>query len=366
MKVILIVLLVLSCVALLVLGVIVFKKKIVGDSISKIEVLVTIITCFATIICTVIPLFSNNTTEEPPESIPTENSSTSSVNSEAATTDISYPIESQQSSVVNSSNENDNTDNETLSNQNTVNIKKTNLLNEVSKYEKSGDYKSAIELIIDCDKELRNDVDVIQKENALKAIYKNNEVSRAKESYNNGNYNEAIAILNSTLTILSSDTDITALIEKYTPVLYRKLTRNALDGNIRKEDIANDSKGNSYIDPLVFYAQFSQYNDGSREFNMPYIEQYTGGKYSKFTATIAPHEELDKYNKGCGAYVKIYADDRLIYTSTPITRKGAVVNVNINISGAQYLKIQVEPTSALQDNMYNRYSILLCDATVYY
>lgn len=243
-------------------------------------------------------------------------------------------------------------------------IRKAKLLSDVSASENAGNYKAAIECISNCDDDLKSDSDVIQKSNSLKTTYKNKELSRAQTAYNNGNYDEALSILNATLTILPGDADITARIEKYTPVLYRKLTNNALSGSIRKEDVVTDSKGNTYNDQLVFYAEFNHYNDGSKSFDKPYIEQYTGGKYSKFKATIIPHKEMDAYNKGCGAVVKIYADDRLIYTSSTITRKGASVNIDLNITGVQYLKIQVEPTSSLE-SYYNNYTIILADAKVY-
>lgn len=243
-------------------------------------------------------------------------------------------------------------------------VRKAKLLNEISTFEKAGNYKGAIECIANSDDDLKSEPEVIQKSNSLKSTYKNKELSRAQTSYNNGNYDEALSILNATLTILPGDADVTARIEKYTPVLYRKLTNNALSGSIRKEDVVTDSKGNTYNDQLVFYAEFNHYNDGSKSFDKPYIEQYTGGKYSKFKATIIPHKEMDEYNKGCGAVVKIYADDRLVYTSSTITRKGAAVNVDLNITGVQYLKIQVEPTSSLE-SYYNNYTIILADAKVF-
>ena len=243
-------------------------------------------------------------------------------------------------------------------------IRKAKLLSDVSASEKAGNYKAAIECISNSDDDLKSDPEVIQKSNSLKTTYKSKELSRAQTAYNNGNYDEALSILNATLTILPGDADVTARIEKYTPVLYRKLTNNALSGSIRKEDVVTDSKGNTYNDQLVFYAEFNHYNDGSKSFDKPYIEQYTGGKYSKFKATIIPHKEMDEYNKGCGAVVKIYADDRLVYTSSTITRKGAAVNVDLNITGVQYLKIQVEPTSSLE-SYYNNYTIILAEAKVF-
>ena len=243
-------------------------------------------------------------------------------------------------------------------------VRKSKLLNNISALESTGDYKAAIECISNSEDDLKSDPEIIQKSNSLKTTYKNTELSQAQTAYNNGNYDDALSILNATLTVLPNDADIAARIEKYTPVLYRKLTNNALKGSIRKEDVATDSKGNTYSDQLVFYAEFNHYNDGSKSFDKPSIEQYTGGKYSKFKATIVPHKEMDEYNKGCGAVVKIYADDRLIYTSTTITRKGSSVSVDLDITGVQYLKVQVEPTSSLE-SYYNNYTIILSDAKVY-
>ena len=234
----------------------------------------------------------------------------------------------------------------------------------LSQYESASDYKSAIKFIDENMQNYASDVDVLSKRNLYVTKYKTQVLSQAESVYASDNYKQALSILNSALSILPGDPDVIAAIEKYTPVPYAEIPSNIRDYLVRKEDITTDSKGNTYNDQLVFYADFNTYNDGSKSFDKPCIEQYTGGKYSKFKATIIPHKEMDEYNKGCGAVVKIYADDRLVYTSSTITRKGAAVNVDLNITGVQYLKIQVEPTSSLE-SYSNNYTIILADAKVF-
>lgn len=96
---------------------------------------------------------------------------------------------------------------------------------------------------------------------------------------------------------------------------------------------------------------------------MPSIEKYIGGMYNEFYAIIVPERDLDKRDKGCGAIVKIYADDVLVYTSPEIVRKSDDIQVQISITGVKYLKIQLEPSSSREDYM-NEYDVLICDAIV--
>ncbi len=67
-----------------------------------------------------------------------------------------------------------------------------------------------------------------------------------------------------------------------------------------------------------------------------YAEYYIDGKFKTVSGVLAPNNNA---REGATAYLQIYADDLLIFTSPYITRKTEPFDFNVDISGAKYLKL---------------------------
>ncbi len=146
------------------------------------------------------------------------------------------------------------------------------------------------------------------------------------------------------------------------PVAFSSLTTNIKHGSVHVEEAGKDARGYTHEKALLFGGSYTPGTwTEAGHFSDTSIEKYLGAAFSKFTAVIVPEETLDKWDKGCGAIVKIFADEVLVYTSPEIKRKSDEVPVEIDVTGVKYLKIQLEPSSDLREYT-NEYDVLVCDA----
>lgn len=77
---------------------------------------------------------------------------------------------------------------------------------------------------------------------------------------------------------------------------------------------------------------------------------------------MSPHADI---NEDAYSQVKIYADDKLVYTSPAIGRKTDLVNFNADISGADYIKIVVEVKRREEKDGNNKDSLILMDVQLW-
>lgn len=87
-----------------------------------------------------------------------------------------------------------------------------------------------------------------------------------------------------------------------------------------------DSYGNLYI----------KYFDTSCWSENQYVNLHLAEKYNVLNLTIAPHEETFSSME---AYIYIYADDELIYSSKSITKTTKPIKLNLNVKNVDVLKI---------------------------
>lgn len=133
------------------------------------------------------------------------------------------------------------------------------------------------------------------------------------------------------------------------------------EGSITREEIVSDPIGNTYSNAYVFWAEYSTLNTGGGHYDKPFLEKYLGGKYCNLSFGIIPYKDFDKYNKNVEAYIKIYADEKLLYTSESITRKTGCEEVNLSIENVNYLRIELNAGTDLT-NYLNQYSVIIVDA----
>lgn len=135
----------------------------------------------------------------------------------------------------------------------------------------------------------------------------------------------------------------------------------SFNGNITREDVLSDPRGNNYNDAYLFGGEYYTLNTGGGKYDKPFIEKYIGGEYDSFTAIVVPYKTFDKYGKNIQAKINIYADNQLVYTSNIISRMTEQEKIALSVSGVKYLKIELAPATELQ-SYYNQYSVILYDA----
>ena len=115
------------------------------------------------------------------------------------------------------------------------------------------------------------------------------------------------------------------------------------------EGIPKDLSNTDYT-YVCNYAILNGISYNSKEYS---IEYRTDGEYTDLCSVFAPYTTMEENGY---AYIQIFADDVLVYTSPNITWKTDADSFDVDISGAKYVKIYVYNSS--------HSSIILSDVTL--
>lgn len=201
-----------------------------------------------------------------------------------------------------------------------------NLLDQAAAYVAQGDYPQAIRLLQG--REANAELNAAYKKYCQD--YEAELLSQANTLIAEKNYDAAIVLLNKGLTVLANNENLIAKrdeAEAKKPVSVMDLnplnSRGGWDQEIIKYE---DALGYSYYSAVN---AFAPYQDG-------YGEYYINGQYTKVTGRLSSYYHMGEYNE---SHLQIYIDDKLVYTSPPITQKTESFSFEINIpEGAKYIK----------------------------
>lgn len=223
-------------------------------------------------------------------------------------------------------------------------------LEEAKVFADNGDYASAITLLTNAQKINANDVDIISAYNGYCDIYVADVLSNADDLYSNRQMNAAISLLDEALKLLPSNQSLEAKgneLNAKKPVSLS--TIDFFNGGWDWNNLTpTDPFGNDYSSACN-YVIFSDYygnilpQEGflSREvegYRQVFAEYNVAGKYNVLSMQIAPYTEICQNGK---AFVQVYADSELVYTSPTVTRKSDAFTCEVDISGAEYIEILV-------------------------
>ena len=155
-------------------------------------------------------------------------------------------------------------------------------------------------------------------------------------------YSSATGAINDALKDFPDNTDLSdklADIESKKPVSlasldalnHEKNNMTMLDWNT---DAPVDPFGNDYSSSINYqiYKQTSYYN------SYCWSEYRIYGDYKEISGKLSPYTSIGQNST---IYFQIFADDNLVYTSPIIDRKTDQFSFLVDISGAEYIKIQV-------------------------
>lgn len=242
---------------------------------------------------------------------------------------------------------------------------KAKVLKTAEDYAKNGDYENALKTI----KGTANYAGDPQ----LKAAYQKycgeyvtGVIAKTEEFLSERNYADAIKELNDALKVLPDNETLKEKIDevkKNKPIAITEAT--LVNGGFNwNKGVPVDPFGVNYSD-RTNYAIF-EYSCGAynTEPIVTYAEYRVYGKYNCLCGSLVPYESI--YETG-NAYVKIYADDTLVYTSPTIYRKTDLLEFEADISGADYIKIEVTVSgqTSLGSFTHDAGAVILLDFTLY-
>lgn len=233
-------------------------------------------------------------------------------------------------------------------------IEKT--ISEAEEYAEDEDYGNAYKSVSKAIDDVGEDPTLSSKASEYETLFVSVEMAKVEEYLASNSYNAAMKVLEEAKTIVPKNEEIKnkiAEVEDSKPVSITSL--DALNGGFDwNEGDPTDPFGNTYSD-VSNYAVFSSYSYGDAE---GYAEYRIYGNYTLLTGKISPHTDTFTDARG---QIKIYADDKLKYTSPMIGRKTDSFDFSVDITDAEYIKIEYE-----LDSYYNCYAaIILMDVNLW-
>lgn len=200
-----------------------------------------------------------------------------------------------------------------------------------------GDWVSAIELLLDAQETLPEDTQINQLLTESSDKYTEAVLATADELLANAQYDEATAQVNQALRLLPDNETLKKKLEDIKAVEPVSLEKEILlnssnwawnDGE-PKDPFGNDySTCKNYVildysswNGVDYYGEFRLYQ-----------------QYSRLTGQIAPYIDI---GENATAYIQVFADDELIYTSPTVSRKTDAFTFDLDITGCEYLKIVI-------------------------
>lgn len=225
---------------------------------------------------------------------------------------------------------------------------KADAVKTAAEYSEKSDYENAVKTIQSA---LANNADDVELNAALSEYsdkYTNSIIEKADSLTGSKNYTEAISLLESATKLLPNNKTLSDKLETVKanqPVPLSTLT--PINGGWNwNEGTPTDPFEKTYTNVSNFTIFNSNYYrfDGIKEY---YSEYRLYGKYKTISGSMISHVDIPENGY---SQIKIYADDKLVYTSPNIERKTDLLNFNVNISGADYIKITVDVSATEAKN----------------
>lgn len=205
-------------------------------------------------------------------------------------------------------------------------------INEADACAADGDYVNAIQILNAAVNKVGPDEAVTAKIRTYAELYKKDLLAAAKSAYHSDGYQAAITLLKNGQAILGTDQEITAQIEKYNnckPISVAELNcvyTNA--GGFSSWSVEESMMGEEYTD----YSNLLYHSAG-------YIDYELLGNYKMISGSLIYNGSVTKVERT--PVIKFYSDGTLLGTYQ-VTRNDRRVDFCLDISGVQYLRIEVE------------------------
>ena len=164
-------------------------------------------------------------------------------------------------------------------------------------------------------------------------------LAQADTMIQQGNLDDATTLVNHALTLAPGNSDLQSEIDKIDnakPISIFTLTPLNQYGWGQSNGVLQDSLGNNYSVTMPYLVSGGCYG-----------EFYVNGAYSTIQGTVVPYTGFSQNAK---TQLRVYADDVLIYSSPDVGQKTLKFNFKVNITGAQFIKVEVTRTASSYDN----------------
>lgn len=226
-----------------------------------------------------------------------------------------------------------------------VEKQKADALSEAAALARNGDYLGAVKALNSVMNTQSSDAELISAYNGYCDKYAAKVITTAEEKVKVKDFEGAISALNAALKEVPGNNKLTEKLEEVKsrqPVPITNLTAiNSNNWQKWNNGSPKDPFGNDYSSSSNYVISYSY---GGEQ----YIEYRLYGDYTTLTGTIAPYTEMEEDKYG---FLQVYVDDVLVYTSKDVGRKTDAFSFEVNVSGAEYIKLVI-------NSKYHGYIIL--------
>lgn len=203
----------------------------------------------------------------------------------------------------------------------------------------NGEYQSALEELRAVLKKYPNNEDLKYAIEDVETLYMDAVFAEADGLAEEGEHDEAVALLNDLKAEMSDKKPVTekiSQINELRPIdLSQVVVIDSKDYNY-KPDLFTDSFGNSYDGRHYFDARVKGY----AVFNLE-------GKYSNFSGTIVAHQSTASDSE---MELAIYVDDKMIYSKTGFNKRTGAIDFSVDVRGATKLEIKSGKSAGYWDS----------------
>lgn len=215
---------------------------------------------------------------------------------------------------------------------------KEKTLAEAKSLADSGDYLGALQIVNQALETVGSDASLSAAATTYEGSYVNSILLKADELITNNSFDSAKAELEGALRVVPNNTELSNKIDYIDSLKPVSLsTLSAISGGWTwNTGTPDDPFGNDYSNSSNYVVLTHVYDYGR---DVKQAEYRLDGKYERITGQVVPHSSFEEDET---AYIQIYADDELLYTSQEIVRKQDPITFDININQAKYLKLVVD------------------------
>lgn len=215
-------------------------------------------------------------------------------------------------------------------NEKLTEVNKTVALTKIAEYESAGDYAAAIEYIIKYESENEYvDQEVVGKTSSLKEKYTSDVFAMAAAAYKNGDYLDAIAVLQGALDVLPNSADFLQEIsryEEYAPVYLTNL-EYFTGTNLDIRTAVMDNLGLEWDACIYPHVCWSTNSIGGNTYKL-------NGQYNRIEGVFFHH--YDDRNSSNSNKFAIYGDGKLLYTAK-MTAELEPIEFSVSLTGVSEL-----------------------------
>lgn len=185
-------------------------------------------------------------------------------------------------------------------------------------------------------------------------------IAKADELMKKRSHSAAKKVVSDAIAILPNNSTLSAKlaeIEKSAPVSLASIT--PINGGWKwNEGTPTDPFGVTHID----ISNYAILNGGEWDYSATHYAEYRlQGKYKTISGSMISYKDIPENGK---TQVKIYADDKLVYLSPDIGRKTDLVNFSVDVTGVDYIKIEVVSNDGVGSSS-SRGCFILMDALLW-